>query len=190
MGFDSKVSSLEEREDLDKLSMDELNGILIAYEMITEQEKPSIKEVAFKVSKKTKKNNLKSKSYSSCSEDSYDEEEANFVRKLKRGTSKFKGKLFLKCFKCGRIGHFSSKCLYGKGSHSDEREEEPSKNKKKYQKSQKVNWLKKKTLHSREDNFSFDEDDSDSDSGKVYSWHLKIRLKTMKMTMKKEERWI
>ena len=54
--------------------MDELHGIVIAYEMRTEQEKTSRKEAAFKVSKKTKKNNLKSKSYSSCSEDSDDEE--------------------------------------------------------------------------------------------------------------------
>ena len=59
MRFDSKVSNLEERKDLDKLSMDELHGILTAYEMRTEQEKPSWKEVAFKVSKEKKKNNLK-----------------------------------------------------------------------------------------------------------------------------------
>ena len=36
MRFDSKVSSLEERKDLDKLSMDELHGILTAYEMTME----------------------------------------------------------------------------------------------------------------------------------------------------------
>ena len=61
MRFDSKVSALEERQDLDKLSMDELHGILTTYEMRIEQENPSKKEVAFKVSKKTKKNNQKSK---------------------------------------------------------------------------------------------------------------------------------
>ena len=33
--FDSKVSSLEERKDLDKLSMDEFHGILTTYEMRT-----------------------------------------------------------------------------------------------------------------------------------------------------------
>ena len=36
MRFDSKFSSLEERQDLDKLSMDDLHGILTAYEMRTE----------------------------------------------------------------------------------------------------------------------------------------------------------
>ena len=85
MIFDSKVSPLEERQYLDKLSMDELHGILTAYEMRTEQEKPSRKEATFKVYKKTKKNNQKPEycSLSSCSEDSYDEEESNFVIKLK-----------------------------------------------------------------------------------------------------------
>jgi hypothetical protein len=33
--FDLKVSSLEERKDLDSISMDELHGILTAYEMRT-----------------------------------------------------------------------------------------------------------------------------------------------------------
>jgi hypothetical protein len=39
MRYDAKVSTLEYREDLDKLIMDELHGIIIAYEMRTEQEK-------------------------------------------------------------------------------------------------------------------------------------------------------
>ena len=129
MMFGSKFSTLEERKDLDKLSMDELHGILIAYEMRIEQENPSKKEVAFKVSKKTKKNNQNPKycSCSSCSEDLYDEEEANFVRKLKQGTKKFKGKLPFKCFNFSKIGHFASKCPYAKGSESDEEEVTPKK---------------------------------------------------------------
>jgi hypothetical protein len=36
MRFDPKVSSLEERADLSTLSMDELHGILTAFEMRTE----------------------------------------------------------------------------------------------------------------------------------------------------------
>jgi hypothetical protein len=55
MRFDPKISSLEEREDLATLSMDELHGILTAYEMRTEQDNPSRKEATFKASKKTKK---------------------------------------------------------------------------------------------------------------------------------------
>ena len=88
------------------------------------------------------------------------------MRKLKRGTGKFKGKLPFKCFECGRIDYFASKCAYEKVSRNDE-EEEPPKNKKKYHKIHKGNWWKKKNLYSREDSFSFDEDDSDSDTGKV-----------------------
>ena len=36
--FNSKVSALEERTNLDNLEMDELHGILIAYEMRTSSE--------------------------------------------------------------------------------------------------------------------------------------------------------
>jgi hypothetical protein len=36
MRFDPKISALEERADLDSISMDELHGIFTAYEMRTE----------------------------------------------------------------------------------------------------------------------------------------------------------
>ena len=39
---------------------------------------------------------------------------------MKKGTGKYKGKLPLKCFSCGKIGHFASKCPYAKSSDSDE----------------------------------------------------------------------
>jgi hypothetical protein len=55
MRFDPKISSLEEREDLGTISMDELHGIFTAYEMRTVQENPSTKEATFKASKRTKK---------------------------------------------------------------------------------------------------------------------------------------
>jgi hypothetical protein len=37
MRFDSNISTLEERVDLDTMTMDELHGIIIAYEMGTKQ---------------------------------------------------------------------------------------------------------------------------------------------------------
>ena len=41
-----------------------------------------------------------------------DKEESNFLRILKRGQGKYKGKPHFKCFMCGRIGHFASKSTY------------------------------------------------------------------------------
>ena len=98
-----------------------------------EHEKPFRKEATFKVFKKTKKNHHKSKSCSNYSEDSHDQEESNFMRKLKWGTNKFKCKLSFKCFNCDKIGEFSSKCPYTKGSENDE-EQENSKKERKHQK--------------------------------------------------------
>jgi hypothetical protein len=117
--FDAKVSAIEEMKDLDKLTMDELHGILTAYEMRTEKENSSKKEVAFKASKKTKNKEHKS---SDCSIYESDTEEAHFVRNIKKGSGKYKGKLPFKCFNCGKVRHFVSKCPYVKNESSDEEE--------------------------------------------------------------------
>jgi hypothetical protein len=54
MRFNPKISALEERSDLNSISMDELHGIFTSYEMRTEQENPDVKEAAFKASKRSK----------------------------------------------------------------------------------------------------------------------------------------
>ena len=97
------------------MTVNELHGTLTAYEMRTKQEDPSDKEAAFKVSTKKGTRKPNPKSEHSNDDESDNEEEAKFVRKLKKGIGKYKGKLPLKCFECGRIGHFASKCPYSKG---------------------------------------------------------------------------
>jgi hypothetical protein len=54
MRFNPNISALEEISDLNSISMDELHGIFIAYEMRTEQKNPDVKEAAFKASKRSK----------------------------------------------------------------------------------------------------------------------------------------
>ena len=84
--YDSKISSLEDITGLDKLTMGELHGILTAYDMRIGQEGPSRKEVAFKASKESKKYEVLPKNHSENSDD----EEALFIKKLKKGTGKYK----------------------------------------------------------------------------------------------------
>jgi hypothetical protein len=54
MRFDPKISTLEERADLNSISIDKLHAIFTTYEMKTEQENPDTKEATFKASKKSK----------------------------------------------------------------------------------------------------------------------------------------
>jgi hypothetical protein len=93
MIFDPKVSTLEERTDLDSISMDELHGIFTTYEMRIEQENPGIKEASKKKSKK--KGNQKEKEDKNNNDISEDDEEvANFIIRLKRGTDdRYRGKI-------------------------------------------------------------------------------------------------
>ena len=66
--------------------MNELQGVLTTDEIRTRQDKPKRREATFQEEKQTLKKKPKEKACSSCSEESDDEEIANFVRNLKRGT--------------------------------------------------------------------------------------------------------
>jgi hypothetical protein len=68
MRFNPKISTLEERSDLNSISMDELHGIFTTYEMRTEQENPDVKEAAFKASKRSKQKKKEQEEYSSSND--------------------------------------------------------------------------------------------------------------------------
>jgi hypothetical protein len=119
------------------MTMDELHGSLIAYEMRTCTENDqSNKEASFKSIKKTKDKEHKAEEKSGYDSD---EEEAHFVRNIKRGTKKYKGKLPFKCFNCGRVGHYDKKFPF----------------------EEKKRFHKKKGLYSKEDNNSSNENDGE-----------------------------
>ena len=92
------------------MTMDELHGTLTAYEMRIDIEdgQSMSREAAFKASNKTWNKGHKQEE---TSDDEWDEkEEANFVKRLNKGTRRSKGKLPFKCFNCGRLGHYAKKC--------------------------------------------------------------------------------
>lgn len=75
----------------------------------------------------------------------------------------YKSMLALKCFNCGGIGHFYSKCPY---KNKDSDEEEYYKREKKYQKGNKrrnTNKFFKKILYSKEESSSSDLEGNDND---------------------------
>jgi hypothetical protein len=166
MRFNPNISALEEISDMNSKSMDELHGIVTAYEMITEQENPNVKEVAFKASKRSKKKKKEQEEYSSGNDVSKDHEEvANFVKRLNKGTNgRYRGKLPLIFFNCDGIGHFANKCphkkkrnyeVYSKGNHT-------------YKGKRITKKYFKKSLCIKEDISSSDEDEiSDRETGRV-----------------------
>ena len=94
--FNPKVSAIEEKTDLKTLPIDEILGTLKACEMMIGKDKSTTREASFKVDKNT--------------DSEMDVTEEKFVSRLKKGSCKYKGKMPFKCFKSGKIGHFSSRC--------------------------------------------------------------------------------
>jgi hypothetical protein len=62
----------------------------------------------------------KSSGYSNCESDA---EEANIVRKIKKGYGKYKCKFPFKFFNSGKVGHFDAKCPYEKNESSNNEED-------------------------------------------------------------------
>jgi len=96
-----------------------------------------MKDAVFKASVKS----TTSQDHDSSEHFSY-EQEANFVRKLKRGSIKYKGILPFKCFYCGKIGHFSSKCPFKQNNTNERKGKDKHREKKSY---------KRNNFYSKED---------------------------------------
>ena len=86
--------------------MVQLHGILTAYEM--RRGGPSeVKEAVFRTSTKGKEvQKTEGSGYIS------EEDEIKFLKKLQLATGRFRGKLPLTFFDCGRVGHYAAKCPY------------------------------------------------------------------------------
>jgi hypothetical protein len=157
MRYDAKISIIEYSPELEKITVDHLHGICIAYEMRTWREKTSKGETTFKESKTKMRQEKKANDELS---DIFDEEISNFMKKLKKGTDKYKGKIPLICFNCGKIRHFANKCPHPKQNESDD--ERTFKYQKKSKTDDKKKFYKKnKTFCIQEDNSSLDENEED-----------------------------
>ncbi|XP_043710393.1 uncharacterized protein LOC122659335 [Telopea speciosissima] len=152
--FDSKVSAIEEAKDHDTFSMDELHGSLSAFEMRIDRPKATDKTAAFKVQKKKQ---IEPKSDEDDIEADIDDGETNFIRKLKQGKGKYKGKLPFKCFNCG-----AAKCQH-KGKDADEEPKQFKKKKIFFKKGKsKSKGLISKHQNSTSDDSSEDESNDDT----------------------------
>jgi hypothetical protein len=141
--FNSKVSAIEEITDLKKLTLDQILGTLTTYEMRITKGIYTTREAPFKVEKNTNSD--------------IDDIEANFVRRLTKGSGKYKGKFPFKIFKCGKIGHFENKCPHKRKDHTYD-DEEKQKQKNVY----KENNFKKKSLCVNNDGDPSDDENDDS----------------------------
>jgi hypothetical protein len=95
-----------------------------------------------------------------------DEEMANFVKRLNKGTNdRYKGKFPLICFNCDGIGHFANKCPQKKNKTNDE---DYSNRKQTYKGKRTKKEDFKKSLSTKEDISSSDEDEvSESETERV-----------------------
>jgi hypothetical protein len=107
------------------------------------------------------------------------------VRKLKKGSGKYKGKFPFKCFNCGKVGHFAAKCPYVKNESSDDEEDHNIKKgrkhhqyKKNKHEKKKNTYKKKKSLYSKGVSDSSEEsDESIFDSDREETLFMEMETK-------------
>eukprot|EP00253_Pinus_taeda_P026617 PITA_26617 len=85
--FESKVSAIEEKQNLQSITMSQLHGILTSFEM-RKGGPLDRREAAFKASGKG--------DYNELGHMSEGEEESNFVKNLQRGFGRFRGEIVIK----------------------------------------------------------------------------------------------
>jgi hypothetical protein len=166
MIFDPMISIVEERSDLNLITMDALHEIFTPYEMIIEQENLDVKEASFKASKRSNKKEKQQEEHSSNNDVLEDDEEvANFVKILNKGTDdRYRGNLPSICFNCDGSGHFANKCPNKKKRN----DEGYSKIKQTYKGKRTTKKVFKKIFCTKEDISSSDEDEvSESETRRV-----------------------
>jgi len=145
--FESKVSAIEEKQDLHTITMSQLHGILTAFEM--RKGGPSdMREATFKA--------LGREEFHESEHILGGEEEANFVKNLQQGSRRFRGKIPFKCFACGRVDHYAAK--FPHKDNLDKGKESTKWNRKKT--------VSKKSYYTHEDSdclSNSDEDESSND---------------------------
>jgi hypothetical protein len=115
--------------------------------------------VSFKASKNT---NIRKEKSSDNSNDDSDIEAANFVRRLQRGTRKYKGMIPFKCLNCSGVGHFSAKFSHNKNRDNKGQDKfNPNERRKGKIQRNKYFQKQKKNLYSKEDYYSSSESDEE-----------------------------
>ena len=133
-----------------------------------------MREAAFKAEKRKEEK----EDTCSCSE----EEEAKFVRRLDRGSGKFKGKLPFKCFNCGRVGHYASKCPYKKTKNQTQETQKTKTNN--WQKGKRFN---RKSLYAQQDSSASENSDESSNEEGTSEFALMAKEELQGFLLEDEE---